>query len=77
MEKSVTAALRAAIVDALYRVSANLLADVAEAVGLAPGTRDEAFSSKQLYVSKRLAKLTREDILAVAGRVLEEYHGRA
>lgn len=73
MEMSVVAALRTAIVEALYPVSANLLADVGEAVGLAPGTRDEAFSSKQRYVSRRLVKLAREEVLRVAQRVLDEY----
>ncbi|MDH4989105.1 abortive infection family protein [Aminobacter anthyllidis] len=73
MEKSVTAALRAAVVDALYPISANILADVCEAFGLEPGTRDQAFSSKQRYVATRLLKLSREQVLEVAQRVLEEY----
>lgn len=73
MEKSVTAALRAAIVEALYPISANILADVCEAVGLEPGTRDQAFSGKQRYVALRLLNLSREQVLEVAQRVLEEY----
>jgi hypothetical protein len=73
MEKSVPAALRAAVVDALYPISANILADVCEALGLEPGTRDQAFSSKQRYVATRLLKLTKEQVLVVAQRVLEEY----
>ncbi|RUU35731.1 hypothetical protein EOC93_25830 [Mesorhizobium sp. M6A.T.Ce.TU.002.03.1.1] len=73
MEKSVTATLRTAIVDALYPISANMLADVGEAVGLTPGTRDEAFSSKQRYVSKRLLKLSPENVLDIARKVHAEY----
>ena len=73
MEKSVLAALRAAIVEALYPVSANILADVCEALGMEPGTRDQAFRSKQQYVATRLLKLSREQVLAVAERALDEY----
>ncbi|GAB1584074.1 hypothetical protein [Phyllobacterium phragmitis] len=73
MEKSVTAALRTAVVEALYPISANILADVCEALGLEPGTREQAFSSKQRYVATRLLKLSREQMLEVARRVLEEY----
>ncbi|MDX8521517.1 abortive infection family protein [Mesorhizobium dulcispinae] len=40
---------------------------------MAPGTRDQAFSSKQKYVATRLLKLSREDVLVIAQRVLEEY----
>ncbi|MBY3245156.1 abortive infection family protein [Rhizobium laguerreae] len=73
MEKSVIAALRSAVVEALYPISANVLADVCEALGLEPGTRDQAFSGKQRYVATRLLKLSRERVLDVAQRVLEEY----
>ncbi|MER9845386.1 abortive infection family protein [Mesorhizobium australicum] len=73
MQKSVTATLRTAIVNALYPVSANLLADVCEAMGLEPGTRSEAFSSKQQYVNRRLMKLSPETLLDVARKVHEEY----
>ncbi|MBY3093331.1 abortive infection family protein [Rhizobium laguerreae] len=73
MEKSVIAALRTAVVEALYPISANMLADVCESLGLDPGTRDQAFSSKQRYVATRLLKLSREQILEVSQRVLEEY----
>lgn len=73
MEKSVPASLRAAIVEALYPISANILSDVCEAFGLEPGTRDQAFSSKQRYIATRLLKLSREQVLAVAERVLDEY----
>lgn len=73
MEKSVTASLRSAVVNALYPISANVLADVCESLGLEAGTRGEAFSSKQRYVGTRLLKLSRVQILEVAQRVLEDY----
>ena len=73
MEQSITAALRAAIVQALFPISANMLADVCEAIGLEPGTRDQAFASKQRYVATRLLKLSREQVLEVAHRTLDEY----
>jgi hypothetical protein len=73
MEKPLIPGLRAAIVEALYQVSANILADVCEGFGLAAGTREEAFSSKQRYVSKRLVTLSREALLDLARQVLEEY----
>jgi hypothetical protein len=73
MERTATATLRTAIVEALYPISANMLADVCEAFGLAPGTRDEAFSSKRQYVALRLLRLTPEQILAVGRQVMTEY----
>uniref|UniRef100_A0A7C1P7F8 Abortive infection protein-like C-terminal domain-containing protein n=1 Tax=Agrobacterium albertimagni TaxID=147266 RepID=A0A7C1P7F8_9HYPH len=73
MEKSRVAALRAAIVEALYPVSANILADVCEAFGLEPGTREQAFSIKQRFVSVRLLKLSPEEIIKVGQKVLDEY----
>lgn len=67
------AGLRQAIVDALYPISANLLADVCLSFGLAPGTRDEAFNSKKSYVMKRLAPLAAAKVLDVARQVMAEY----
>ncbi|TPI67977.1 hypothetical protein FJ420_09250 [Mesorhizobium sp. B3-1-3] len=68
MEKPLTPGLRTAIVEAFYPVSANILADVCEGFGLAAGTREEAFSSKQRYVSKRLVALSREALMDLARR---------
>lgn len=73
MQKSKIAGLRTAIVKALYPISANILADVCEAMGLEPGTRDEAFAGKERYVSLRLLKLSREQTEQFAQKVLEEY----
>jgi hypothetical protein len=71
------AGLRQAIVETLYPTSANMLADVCEAFGLAPGTRDEAFNSKRNYV-KRLLPLPPGKVLDVARQILTEYpKGRA
>ena len=65
--------LRQAIAGALYPVSANLLADVCEGFGLAPGTREEAFSSKRQYVMKRLLPLHAGKVLDLARQILTEY----
>jgi hypothetical protein len=67
------AGLRQAIVETLYPTSANMLADVCEAFGLAPGTRDEAFNSKRNYVMKRLLPLPPGKVLDVARQILTEY----
>ena len=67
------AGLRQAIAKALYPTSANLLADVCEAFGLAPGTRDEAFNSKHQYVMKRLLPLPPAKVLDLARQILTEY----
>lgn len=47
MERGITANPRTTTTGALYNVSAIVLPDVAEVFGLAPGTRDEVFSSKR------------------------------
>ena len=67
------AQLRGLIVDVLYPVSANRLHLVCERFGLAAGTRDEAFSSKRLYVESRLETLPHAQVLEIAKRVVEEY----
>jgi|ERR1700730_2154109 len=67
------AGLRQAIVETLYPTSADMLADVCEAFGLAPGTRDEAFNSKRNYVMKRLLPLPPGKVLDVARQILTEY----
>jgi hypothetical protein len=67
------AQLRGLIVDVLYPVNANRLHLVCERFGLAPGTRDEAFSSKRSYVESRLEMLPHDKVLEIAKRVVEEY----
>ncbi|WP_247891815.1 abortive infection family protein [Azospirillum argentinense] len=69
------ATLRTAIVEALYPTSANILPDVCEGLGLAPGTRNEAMSSKRTYVMSRLNKLSPEDTVRIARRILVEQGG--
>ena len=65
--------LRLAIAEALYPTSANLLPAVCLSFGLAPGTRDEAMSSKRVYVQTRLVSLPLPKVLEIARNVVEEY----
>jgi hypothetical protein len=66
--------LRAAIVDALYPVSAYDLEDVCTSLGLAPPEEGErAFDSKARYVKRRLHGLSVSELLALGTRVYEEH----
>jgi hypothetical protein len=73
----IKAQLRSLIVDVLYPISANQLHLVCERFGLAPGTRDEAFSSKRLYIGSRLESLPHDKVVEVAKRVVEEKRAAA
>ena len=64
--------LRAAIVEALYPTSANVLPAICEGLGLAAGTRDEAFASKRNYILGRIGGLSRAPLLQLAHRILED-----
>ncbi len=65
--------LRAAIANAIHPITARLVPDVCERYGLAPGTYDEAFSSKRVYVLKRLTPLPRGEVLKIAREVIIDY----
>ena len=71
--KGAASELRQVIIETLYPTSANMLADVCEGFGLAPGTRDEAFSSKRNYVMKRLLPLSSDRLLDLARQILTEF----
>lgn len=73
MSATPIAELRNGIASALHRVNANQLPAVCERFGLASGTREEAFASKQAYVAARTAKLNRVQVISLARSVLEEY----
>lgn len=64
--------LRDLIASALYPTKAHKLPAICERVGMEPGTGDEAFSSKTAYVMKRLNRLSDEQVLKVAQRVVKE-----
>ncbi|MDE0098983.1 MAG: abortive infection family protein [Truepera sp.] len=65
--------IRDLVAEALYPTSANVLPAVCERLGLEPGTTSDAFRSKRVYVVRRLEKLSIEEVLTVAKRVVEEY----
>ncbi len=57
------------IIDALYATSANDLPETCEALGMKEGTTEEAFKSKKSYVSRRLLKYDKKDILELLGKL--------
>lgn len=66
------AALRSAIIEALYPTSANSLPSVCEALGMASGNQDEAFSSKRNYIDKRIRRLSTESLLNISHKLIKE-----
>jgi hypothetical protein len=68
-------ALRIAIADALWTVSAYELADICVSFGLPPESPDEdgPMSSKRSYVRRRLHTQSRDELLELACKVHEEY----
>jgi hypothetical protein len=68
-------ALRTAIADALWVVSAYELADICVSFGLPPESPDEdgPMSSKRSYVRRRLHTQSRDELLDLARKVHEEY----
>lgn len=68
-------ALRTAIADALWTVSAYELADICVSFGLPPESPDEdgPMSSKRSYVRRRLHTQSRDELLELARKVHEEY----
>jgi hypothetical protein len=65
--------LRHLVADALYPTKAYSLPAVCERYGLASGTSEEAFSSKNRYVMSRLEKLSDEKVLGVARSVVKDF----
>ncbi len=61
------------IARALYPISANHLAETCEELGLEPGTREEAFSNKEKYVTRRCQKLNDLELLQFARLVQNSY----
>lgn len=66
-------ALRTAIAETLYPVSAYELADVCVALGLAPPEGDDPMSSKRSYVNRRLLNKSLDELTELAQRVVAEY----
>lgn len=66
-------ALRDAITETLYSVSAYHLADVCAALGLAPPQGDDPMSSKRSYVQRRLVGKSLDELTELAHRVVAEY----
>ena len=66
-------AIRTAITEALYPISANHLPAACERLGLFAGDVEEAFSSKRKFVSKRLADYKSDQLLVLAQDVVTEY----
>ncbi|MBP2297095.1 abortive infection family protein [Azospirillum rugosum] len=65
--------LRELIADALHSVKSYQLPGACERLGLAPGTEDDAFRSKRVYVLMRLERLSPASLVAVVQQVLSEY----
>lgn len=71
------AALRAAIVDTLYGISAYELADACEALGLIPPRPGEdPMDSKRRYVSSRLHGRSLVELVDLGERIAELYGGQ-
>jgi very-short-patch-repair endonuclease len=65
--------LREAIADALAEEKSYNLPKVCEEFGLPPGTNEEAYSSKRVYVKQRLIGKSEEILINLAQRVLKDY----
>jgi len=65
--------LRESIARALSAPKAYELPAIAERLGLAPGTEQEAFSSKRLYVRSRIRDFDKARLLQLAHEVLKEF----
>jgi hypothetical protein len=61
------------IAQALYPISAYKLPKVCQAFGLAEGTGEEAFSSKNRYVLTRLEGLSEDDLVELAEKVVAQH----
>tara|TARA_R110002049_G_scaffold264835_1_gene440974 strand:- start:35 stop:1171 length:1137 start_codon:yes stop_codon:yes gene_type:complete len=68
-----TTQLRDLISSALYPTKAYTLPAVCERFGLEPGTVEEAFQSKNSYVMRRLERLSDEQALEVARKVVRGF----
>ena len=62
-----------AIANVLYEEKSYNLPRVCEELGLAPGTEQEAFSSKMGYVLRRLSEKDERFVREVAYKVLDQY----
>lgn len=65
--------LREAIAQALATPKAYALPGIAERLGLTPGTEQEAFASKRMYVKKRIGNFDATKLLKLAQAVLTEF----
>lgn len=65
--------LKGHIIENMKMESAYELPYISEGYGLECGTEKEAFSSKRLYLSKRLAKLTDEELIKLAFKLKGKY----
>lgn len=65
--------LRHLVADALYLIKSHSLPSVCERYGLESGTHEEAHSSKNSYVMRRLEKLSDERVFKIAKRVAADY----
>ncbi len=65
--------LRHLVAGALYPTKAYNLPAVCERYGLASGTSEAAFSSKNQYVMSRLEKLSDEKVLGIARSVVKDF----
>src|SRR5688572_21466176 len=67
-------ALRLAIIEALYPISAYELADACAALGLMPAREGEdPFSSKKRYISTRLHGYSLSELIDLGQRIAEDY----
>jgi very-short-patch-repair endonuclease len=67
-------ALRLAIIEALYPISAHELADACAALGLMPAREGEdPFSSKKRYISTRLHGRSLSELIDLGQRIAEDY----
>lgn len=64
---------RNAIADGLWTLSAGDVPGACTRLGLAPGTKEEAFHSKRKYVHSRIASLQGPELIALAQAILREY----
>jgi very-short-patch-repair endonuclease len=65
--------LREAIAEALAEEKAYNLPEICTALGLEPGTEEEAFSSKRSYVRKRIISKSLSDLVDLGEKLLERY----
>lgn len=66
--------LREHIIEDMKKESAHELPYISQGYGLEPGTEEEAFSSKKRYLSKRLLKITNEELIKLAFKLKGKYN---